>query len=134
MIDGSAPGPPMASLFDFRPTRVSDGVVEFVATPGEQHYNPIGSVHGGFFSTILDTAVGCAVVSTLPKGLGFTTIDLHVHIVRPLFADSGQVTAVGTVVHRGRKVMTAEGKLFDARGRLCAHATTTCLIVPWGPR
>ena len=101
----------------------------FEMTPGPQHYNPIGSVHGGIALTLLDSAMGCAVYTTLAPGVGYTTIDLHVTFVRPLTATTGTIRAEGRVVHAGSRVATAEGRVVDATGRVYAHATTRCLIM-----
>jgi uncharacterized protein (TIGR00369 family) len=102
----------------------------FELRPGEQHYNPIGSVHGGVAATLLDSAMGCAVQTTLPAGTGYTTLELKVNFVRGLTAQSGPVRCEGEVVHRGGTVATAEGRIWEQdTGKLVAHATTTCLIL-----
>jgi uncharacterized protein (TIGR00369 family) len=98
--------------------------------PGPQHYNPIGSVHGGLAATLLDSAMGCAVHSTLPDATGYTTLELKVNFTRPITVDTGRTLCEGTVVHRGGRVATAEGRLWAERsGKLLAHGTTTCLLV-----
>jgi uncharacterized protein (TIGR00369 family) len=103
--------------------------VVFEATPEREHYNPIGSVHGGFAATLLDSAMGCAVHSTLPAGTGYTTLELSVNYVRPMTVDSGPVRVEGTIVHGGRRQATAEGRLVSVEsGKLLAHGKTTCLI------
>src|ERR687890_828543 len=100
------------------------------ATPGPQHFNPIGTVHGGLAATLLDSAMGCAVHSTLPACAGYTTLELKVNFTRPIRSDTGRVLCEGTVVHRGGRVATAEGRVFaESSGKLLAHGTTTCLIV-----
>jgi uncharacterized protein (TIGR00369 family) len=125
------PPPPIAKLMGFAEiAEVDEGRVSFAGTPSEAVYNPIGVVHGGYASTLLDSAVGCAVHTTLPPGTGYTTLELKVNFVRPITARTGRVLATGTVIHRGGKVATAEGRLVEeATGKLLAHATTTCLIL-----
>ena len=129
MADGKIPAPPIAVLLGFDFEEVSEGRVVFTMMPGEHHYNPIGVVHGGVASTLLDSAMGCAVQSTQPKGRGYSTLELKVNMVRALKADTGRVRAVGTVIHVGRQTATAEGRLIDAQGRLYAHSTTTCILL-----
>ena len=129
IFKGRLPPPPIFQLMGMRGVEVESGRVVFALTPGEQHYNPIGSVHGGVFCTILDSAMGCAVHSTLPAGVGYTTLELKTNILRPLSVGSGEVTCVGSTVHVGSRTATAEGRMTDARGKLVAHATTTCLIL-----
>ena len=101
----------------------------FEVEPGEQHYNPIGVVHGGLAMTLADSAMGCAVQSCLPAGVAWTTLELKINLVRALTVDSGTVRCEGTVIHVGRRVATAEARLLDGQGRLCAHATTTCMVI-----
>jgi uncharacterized protein (TIGR00369 family) len=98
--------------------------------PAFRHYNPIGTVHGGFAATLLDSALGCAIFSTIAKGDTWTTLELKFNLVRPLSKDTGPVRAEGRIVHRGRTVATSEGDLKDRAGKLYAHATTTCMIFP----
>jgi uncharacterized protein (TIGR00369 family) len=100
----------------------------FEGTPALEHYNPLGTVPGGYAATLLDSCMGCAVHTTLPKGVGYATLEFKVSLVRALTADTGRVRAEGKVVSSGRRVATAEGRLTDADGRLLAHATTTCLV------
>lgn len=128
MIEGKHPSPPMALLLGFRLAEVAEGQAVFTCTPGEQHYNPIGVVHGGLACTLLDSAMGCAVDSTLKAGTGYTTLELKINLVRPVTAETGPMRCEGRVVHRGRQTATAEGRLIDAAGKLYAHATTTCMI------
>jgi len=111
---------------------VDEGRVEFRCSPDESHYNPIGRVHGGFVCTVLDSAAGCAVQSTLPAGVGYTSLDLTVSYLRGLHHDSGELLAVGTVVKPGRRVAFAEARVTDAQGRLVATATSTLLVFPLG--
>jgi uncharacterized protein (TIGR00369 family) len=98
--------------------------------PGVEHYNPIRTVHAGYTATLLDSCMACAVLSTLPKGTGFTTMEFKVSLLRPMTKDTGPVRAEGTILSRGRRGAVAEGRLTDSRGTLLAHATTTCLIFP----
>jgi uncharacterized protein (TIGR00369 family) len=128
ILDGRFPGPPIAELLGFRPVEVEKGRVVFAATPGARHYNPIGSVHGGFAATLLDSCMSCAIQSMLEAGHGYTTVELKVNFVRPLSADTCEVRAEGKIIHAGRQIGTAEGRLTDAKGRLLAHGTATCLV------
>jgi uncharacterized protein (TIGR00369 family) len=122
---------PIGKLMGFRPVELEEGRVRFEAVPRREHYNPIGSVHGGLAATLLDTAMGCAVHSTLPDATGYTTLELKVNFTRPITVDTGRVLCEGTLVHRGGRVATAEGRLWaEASGKLLAHGTTTCLIFP----
>lgn len=128
--DGELPSAPIGHTMDFVPIEGEPGRVVFQGTPGRQHYNPIGSVHGGYFCTLLDSAVGCAVQSMLPKGMGYTTLELKVNLIRALTDKTGPVRAEGKVIQVGGKVGIAEGRIFDSGGKLYAHASTTCLIFP----
>jgi uncharacterized protein (TIGR00369 family) len=127
--DEELPPAPIQRLLDFTLTEVDEGRVVFTATPGEQHYNPIGVVHGGLAATLLDSAMGAAVHSTLPQGQGYTTLETKFNLVRAITADTGPIQAEGSVVNRGRQVATAEGYLRDRAGKLLAHGTSTCLIL-----
>jgi len=127
---GDLPGAPIGELLGFAPVEVEEGRVVFAAEPGPEHYNPIGSVHGGLAATLLDSAMGCAVHSTLPAGVGYTTLELKVNFTRPITSETGRILCEGTIVHRGGRVATAEGRLYaEADGKLLAHGTTTCLIL-----
>ena len=126
---GELPRSPIAVLMDMTGLDAEEGRVVFHGVPGEQHYNPIGVVHGGFAATLLDSAMGCAIQSTLPAGVGYTTLELKINYVRPLTAATGPVRAIGEVIHRGSRVATAEGRLEDEAGKLYAHGTTTCMIL-----
>ncbi|MGO4376764.1 PaaI family thioesterase [Pseudoduganella sp. RAF53_2] len=126
--DGELPPPPIAELMGFVPIEVEHGRIVFQGTPGKQHYNPSGAVHGGYAATLLDSAVGCAVHSTLPAGSGFTTLELKINYVRAMTDRTGPVRAEGKVIQAGKQVAIAEGRITDATGKLYAHATTTCLI------
>ncbi len=130
IFDGELPSPPIGETLDFVPIEAERGRVVFQGRPGKRHYNPLGSVHGGYFCTLLDSALGCAVQSTLPKGTGYTTLELKVNLIRALTDDVGPVRAEGRVIHVGSRVGIAEATLTDADDRKYAHATTTCLIFP----
>jgi uncharacterized protein (TIGR00369 family) len=125
---GDIPPPPIAKLLGFRLKRVDLGQAVFELEPGEHHYNPIGMVHGGVASTVLDSAMGCAVHSTLPAGTGYSTIELKINFIRPLSSKTGKVLCEARVIHTGGRIATAEGKLVDKDSKLYAHATTTCII------
>jgi uncharacterized protein (TIGR00369 family) len=126
---GQLPPPPMASTLGLELVEVGDGAATFRVTPAEWHYNPIGVVHGGLAATVLDSALGCAVHSTLPAGSGYTTVELKVTLVRAVRANTGPLLCSASVVHRGSRIATAEARLVDAEGVLYAHATTTCLVL-----
>jgi uncharacterized protein (TIGR00369 family) len=128
MARGELPGPPIAKLMGFEPTEVQEGRVVFTVHPAEYHYNPIGTVHGGLAATLLDSAMACAVHSTLPVGSGYTTLDLHVTYVRPITHDTGKLSCMGEVVHVGGRMATAQGRLTDDAGKLYAHGVTTCML------
>ena len=128
LLEGRFPPPPIATLVGFTPSALESGRVVFTATPDARHYNPLGSVHGGYISTLLDSCMACAVHSRLGAGKSYTTLELKVNFVRSLSADTGPVRAIGTAIQVGRQIATAEGRLIDARDRLLAHATTTCLL------
>lgn len=130
MIAGQFPPPPIARLMDFNLIEVAEGRAVFVGEPAEYHYNPIGVVHGGLISTLLDSALGCAVHTTLPAAVLYTTLELHVNFVRPLTKDTGLVRCEAQVLHTGRRMATAEAKVIDAGGKLYGHGTTTCMIFP----
>lgn len=130
---GELPPPPMGETLDFVPIRMTPGEAVFQGRPHRRHYNPLGTVHGGWFATLLDSAVGCAVHSTLPPGKAYTTLELKTNIVRALTDRVPLVRAEGRVVHAGNQVATAEGRLFGPDGRLYAHASTTCLVFDTRP-
>ena len=125
---GQLPRAPIAELVGFRLEDVEAGRVVFAGEPGAQHYNPLGTIHGGYAATLLDSCMGCAVHTTLPAGTGYTTVELKVSYVRGMTASTGTVRAEGSVLNAGRQVAFAEGRLVDGTGRLLAHATTTCLV------
>ena len=130
--DGRLPPAPIAQLLGMRLTEVERGRAVFEVTPAEQHYNPIGVVHGGLALTLLDSAMACSVQTQLPAGTGYTTLEVKVNLVRAVTSDTGRVRAIGKVVHAGNRVATAEGRLEDAAGKLYAHGTTTCIILNGG--
>jgi uncharacterized protein (TIGR00369 family) len=126
---GEVPPPPIAVLLGFELVEVQEGRAVFAVTPGEFHYNPIGVVHGGLAATLLDSAMGCAVHSTLPAGTGYTTLEVKVNFARAITGDTGRIVCEATLIHRGRTVATAEGRITaEATGKLLAHGTTTCLL------
>jgi uncharacterized protein (TIGR00369 family) len=129
MASGEVPAPPIATTLGFTVEDVAEGRVVFGMEPAEYHFNPIGTVHGGVFATLLDSAAGCAVHSSLPAGVRYTSLDLSVKFLRPLGVASGPVRCEGLVVHLGGRTALAEARLFDGKARLCAHATSSCLII-----
>ncbi len=128
IVAGELPRPPISALMNFGITELSEGRAVFTVEPAEYHYNPIGVVHGGLAATLLDSAMGCAVHSTLPAGVGYTTLEIKVNYIRPLTAEMGIVRCEAKVIHIGGRTATAEGRVLDASGKLYAHATTTCII------
>ncbi|MEV7693605.1 PaaI family thioesterase [Microbacterium sp. NPDC089189] len=132
MRDGTIPAPPMGAHIGLGLVSVDDGDVVMTAEPDESHYNPVGSVHGGFFATILDSVCGSAVHSTLPAGTGYTSLEIKVSFLRPITEETGTVTAHGWVTRRGRSAAFAEADLRDATGRVLATASSTCAIFPTG--
>ncbi|MBV8035672.1 PaaI family thioesterase [Roseateles sp.] len=133
MLDGLAPPPPISQTLDFALISVEDGQATFQGRPLFKHYNPLGSVHGGWFATLLDSALGCSVHTTLPVGRGYTTLEFKVNLVRSLNDKVPLVRAIGRVVHRGRQVTTSEATLVGHDGKLYAHASTTCLLFDLPP-
>ena len=128
MLEGRLPYPHIADTLDFALVEVGEGRAVFQGLPQLKHYNPLGSVHGGWYATLLDSALGCAVHTTLPVGRGYTTAELGVNIVRAASPKTGPLRAIGTVLHAGRQLATAEARIVGADGKLYAHATTTCLV------
>jgi uncharacterized protein (TIGR00369 family) len=129
IAEGRLPQPPIAELMGIEGLDVDEGRAVFTITPAEYHYNPIGLVHGGLAATLLDSAMGCAVQTTLPAGVGYSTLEVKVNFARPMTRDTGRVICEAQVVHRGRTIATAEGKVYaEESGKLLAHGTTTCLI------
>lgn len=129
MLRGELPYPPIAKTLDFTLMEVSEGVAIFQGTPGPAHLNPMGTIHGGWYATLLDSALGCAVHTMMPVGRGYTTAELGVNLVRAInLKKAPRVRAEGKVIHCGRQLATAEARLVGPDGTLYAHATTTCLV------
>ncbi len=128
MFAGALPRPPIGDTLDFLPVEIEPGRAVFQGQPLPRHYNPLGTVHGGWFATLLDSAVGCAVHASLPAGKSYTTAELKINIVRPLTDKVPLVRAEGKVIHLGARMATAEGRLTGPDGKLYAHASTTCFI------
>ena len=128
--DREVPPPPIAVLMNMAPVEVEEGRAVFAAMPGEEHYNPIGVVHGGFMATVLDSVAGCAVHTTLALGEAYTTLTLEVKNLRPLTRDTGSIRGVGEVEYRGRRQATANAKIYaEESGKLLASASSTCMIM-----
>jgi uncharacterized protein (TIGR00369 family) len=128
MLRGELPYPPIADTLGFLLVRVERGVAIFQGTPAFAHYNPLGGVHGGWFATLLDSALGCAVHTALPQGKGYTTLELKVNMIRGLTVKVPRVRAEGRIIHVGGQTATAEARLVGPDGKLYAHGTTTCLV------
>lgn len=129
ILAGELPPPPIAVTMRFRPVELEQGRVVFAGEPGEEHYNPIGVVHGGYAATMLDTVMGCAVHTTLPAGSGFTSLGLEAKFVRPITRDTGRVLCEGKVLYGGRRQATAEARLTAADGgKLLAHGQATLMV------
>jgi uncharacterized protein (TIGR00369 family) len=128
LADGTLPLNTMARTLCYDVTEAADGRVVVTAQPNETHLNPSGTVHGGLAATLLDSCMGLAIWSTLEKGVSQTTLEFKISLVRPVLPDMGVIKAEGTVLNRGRRIGTAEGRVTDDKGRLLAHGTTTCLI------
>ena len=128
MLRGELPYPPIAQTLDFTIIEVGEGRALFQGTPGPSHLNPMGGIHGGWYATVLDSALGCAVHTLMPPGRGYTTAELGVNLVRAIGTRAPRVRAEGKVLHCGRQLATAEAKLYGPDGTLYAHATTTCLV------
>ena len=129
IAEGRVPPPPIGAHFGMRWESIAHGEVVAVAEPDESLYNPIGMVHGGVAATMLDSVVGCAVHTTLPAGVGYTSVELKVSFLRAIHAGSGEIRATGRVVKEGSRVAFAEGEIRDSAGKLLATATGTCLIM-----
>jgi uncharacterized protein (TIGR00369 family) len=128
MLRGELPYAPIARTLDFHLLEVEEGRAVFQGTPGPAHLNPMGTVHGGWYATLLDSALGCAVHTKMPPGRAYTTAELGVNLVRAIGPKVQRVRAEGRVLHCGRQLATAEARLFGSDGTLYAHATTTCLV------
>ncbi len=127
--DGLVPPPPIANLMGFALVEVEEGRAVFEGRPGEEHYNPIGSVHGGFALTLFDSALGCSIHTMLPAGVGYATTDVQVRLIRGITKDTGPVRCEATVVHVGRSTAVSEAKLYDGERRLLGTGTTACAIM-----
>ena len=128
IFSGELPSPPIGETLDYIPVHMEYGIAVFQGRPQRRHYNPLGTVHGGWFCTLLDSAVACAIHTTLPAGKAYTTLELKVNMVRALTDATPLVRAEGKIVHVGHQTATAEGRIIGPDGKLYAHATTTCLI------
>jgi len=124
------PRPPIGQIMNFGGSEIAFGQVMFEGNPSEKFYNPIGTVHGGYALTMLDSCMSCAVQSTLPKGMGYTTVELKVNFVKAMTATTGTIRAEGKVINVGKRIGTAEGRVIDKDGKLIAFGTTTCLVFP----
>ena len=129
ILRGDFPAAPIAATLGFQPAEFGPGRAVFEGTPEDFVYNPLGTVHGGWAATLLDSAMGCAVHTTLPAGKGYTTVDLAISLVRAITDKVGRIRCEARVLHAGGSVVTAEGKVLDDAGTLYAHATTTCLVL-----
>jgi uncharacterized protein (TIGR00369 family) len=133
MIEGRLPAPPFAITTSIALTAADEGKVVFEGEPKADFFNPLGSIHGGWTATIMDSVMACAMHSTLAPGEGYTTLEFKLHFCRPIMPATGRVRAEGLVLSRGRRAATSEGKLYDAAGKLLAHGTESCLIFPMNP-
>lgn len=129
ILRGDYPAAPIAATLGFTPVEFAHGTAAFEGTPERFVYNPLGTVHGGWAATILDSAMGCAVHTTLPAGKGYTTVDFHVSLVRALSVRAGRIRCEAKVLHAGSSIVTAEGRVIDAAGTLYATGTTTCIVL-----
>ncbi len=130
IMDGRFPAPPIARALGFSISHIEHGRVTFDYEPVFDHYNPLGSVHGGIAATLLDSVMGCCIHTTLKAGIGYTTVEIKVNYVRAMTDKTGLVQAEGKIINVGSRIGTSEGRLVDGSGKLLAHGTTTCLIFP----
>ncbi|MCO6186585.1 PaaI family thioesterase [Rhizobium sp. L1K21] len=130
MIAGEQPAPPISQTMHFILSEAEEGRVVFKGMPMKEHLNPLGSIHGGWVATIMDSALACAVMTTLKPGEGYTTAEFKINLVRPLMPGMGEVYCESRLVHRGRTLATSEAQLKDKNGKLLAHGTETCAIFP----
>jgi uncharacterized protein (TIGR00369 family) len=128
IFEGRLPAPPIMQTIEPFDHSAEPGIIAFSSIPGFRHYNPIGSVHGGYAATLLDSAMGLAVHSMLPAGTGYTTLEFKISFIRGMTQDTGVVRSEGRILNVGRRAATAEARTTDSKGRLLAHATTTCLV------
>lgn len=133
MLRGDLPSPPISRTLDFLLLEVEHGRAIFQGTPGPAHLNPMGGVHGGWYATLLDSALGCAVHSAMPQGKGYTTLELKINLVRAIGPNVQRVRAIGQTIHVGGQTATAEARLVGPDGKLYAHGTTTCLVFELRP-
>jgi uncharacterized protein (TIGR00369 family) len=129
ILSGEFPAAPIAATLGFAPTEFEHGRAVFEGVPDRYTYNPLGSVHGGWAATILDSAMGCAIHTTLPAGKGYTTVDLDIKLVRAITSRVGKLRCEAKIVHVGGSIATAEGRVIDEAGTLYAHGTTTCAVL-----
>lgn len=130
IIDGEYPAPPIGARLNFALAEISEGRAVFRGLPGERHLNPLGTVHGGWAATLLDSSLACAVQTLLARGEAYTTAEFKVNLIRPITPKTGEVVCEGKVVHRGRTLAVSEATLKDAAGKLLAFGTETCSIFP----
>jgi uncharacterized protein (TIGR00369 family) len=128
IFDGKLPAPPIMQTIEPFDSTAEPGIVVMHSTPGFRHYNPIGSVHGGYAATLLDSVMGLAVHTMLPPGTGYTTLEFKISFIKGMTEDTGTVRSEGRTLNVGRRTATAEARITDGKGRLLAHATTTCLV------
>jgi uncharacterized protein (TIGR00369 family) len=129
MIAGRLPAPPISETLGFRLVEVGDGTAVFEAEPGPHLLNPLGSVHGGWAMTLIDSATGCALHTKLSAGVGYTTVETKVNMTRPIAAGDGKVRCEGRLVSQGLQIATSEARLLSAQGKLLAHGTSTLIIL-----
>lgn len=129
VMRGELPAPPMAKTLDFTLSEVGDGRVAFEGAPSEAFLNPMGAVHGGWALALIDSAAGCAGMSLLPPGAGYTTVETKANFSRPIKKDTGTVRAEGWIVARGRRILSAEARVTDGNGRVLAHGTSTLMVL-----
>ena len=130
ILEGRLPGAAMAKTLNFWLSRVEEGLIVFTGAPNADHLNPLGTVHGGWAATIMDSALACAVMTTLEPGEGYTTVEFKLNLTRPVLPDMGELACEGRLVHRGKTLATSEAYLRDSSGKLLAHGTETCAIFP----
>jgi uncharacterized protein (TIGR00369 family) len=130
ILEGQVPRPPISDTLNFYLVEVERGRAVFQGTPKAAYLNPLGSIHGGWIATLLDSCMACAVHTLVPAGQGYTTVEFKLNCVRPIMPDTGPLRAEGKVINGGRTIATSDGRLVDANGKLYAHGTETCLIFP----
>ncbi|MEM7654068.1 MAG: PaaI family thioesterase [Pseudomonadota bacterium] len=128
IVDGTIPQPPITAPLDFALVEVAEGFAVFEGNPAAHHYNPIGTIHGGWFCTIIDSAASCAAHTLVKPGGGYTTLELKVNFVRAITLETGVVRCEGRVIHAGRSVVTSDAKILDKNGKLYGHGTATCMM------